>query len=134
MPRYMLDTDIASYAMKGNNELVYHKFAQVAVGDICISVIVKAEIEFGIAIHPRPAQGRAALNLFLLHVTVLDFPSQAAGDYGQIRADLKTRGQLIGANDMLIAAHARYLDLTLVTNNMREYSRIPGLKLENWAE
>ena len=68
------------------------------------------------------------------YVTIEDFPDEAAEHYGSIRAELKIRGQIIGSNDMLIAAHALYLGLTLVTNNIREFSRIPGLKLENWAE
>jgi tRNA(fMet)-specific endonuclease VapC len=134
MSRYMLDTDIASYAMKGTNATVYRRFAQVAVGTICISAIVKAELEFGIVLHPLPDRARAGLALLMQHVDVLDFPAEAAHDYGEIRADLKKRGQIIGSNDMLIAAHARYLGLTLVTNNVREFSRIPDLKLENWAE
>jgi tRNA(fMet)-specific endonuclease VapC len=66
-------------------------------------------------------------------VEVLDFPGEAALDYGRIRADLKSRGAMIGANDLLIAAHARYLGLTLVTNNTREFGRVKGLKVENWT-
>lgn len=134
MPRYMLDTDIASYAMKMTSQRVLDRLSRTSVTDICISSIAKAELEFGVALSPRPAQDRDRMELFLRYVEVLDFPAEAAYDYGQIRADLKRRGQPIGANDMLIAAHARFLGLTLVTNNMREFLKVSGLKLENWAE
>lgn len=134
MPRYLLDTDIVSYAMKKTNRKVLDRLARTAVTDICISSIALTELKFGIAVSPQPERDRDRLNFFLSYAEVLDFPAEAAHGYGQIRAHLKTRGQMIGANDMLIAAHARALSLILVTNNIREYSRIPGLKIENWAE
>ena len=133
MPRYLLDTDIASYAMKKTSQKVLDRLSQTATTDIYISSIVLAELEFGVAASPRPLQDRARLDLFLSYAEVLDFPGQAAREYGQIRAELKQRGAMIGANDMLIAAHARCLGFTLVTNNTREFSRVPGLKIENWA-
>ncbi len=134
MLRYMLDTDIVSYAMKKTSQKVLDRLLLAAAADICISSIVLAELEFGIAGSPQQQRDLDRLNFFLSYAQVLDFPAHAAHEYGKIRADLKRRGQLIGANDMLIAAHASYLDLTLVTNNTREFSRIPNLKLENWAE
>jgi tRNA(fMet)-specific endonuclease VapC len=134
MSHYMLDTDIASYAMKKTSPKVLHRLTQMAVTDICLSSIVLAELELGVAVSPAPMPYRSRLDDFLRYVDVLDFPVEAARDYGTIRADLKIRGQIIGSNDLLIAAHARYLGLTLVTNDIREYIRIPGLKLENWAE
>ena len=72
------------------------------------------------------------LEIFLRHIQVLDLPQQAAATCAQIRAELKRDGKLIGANDLFIAAHARFLGLTLVTNNTREFARVPGLKIENW--
>jgi tRNA(fMet)-specific endonuclease VapC len=134
MPRYLLDTDIFSYAAKGTNQNVFRRLSQAHIGDVCISSIVYAEVEFGIALSPKPERDRDRVKVLLQHIAILDFPAEAAQEYGEIRANLKLRGQPIGANDMLIGAHARYLDLTLVTNNVREFSRIPGLKLENWAE
>jgi tRNA(fMet)-specific endonuclease VapC len=97
-------------------------------------VISKAEMLYGIEISPRRQKDQAALDEFLRYVEVLDFPAGAALDYALIRADLKHRGTPIGGNDLLIAAHARYLGLTLATNNTREYWRVPGLKTENWTE
>jgi tRNA(fMet)-specific endonuclease VapC len=134
MAVYMLDTDISSYIMKRSRPALLHRLRQVPIADVCISSITKAELLFGIEISPRPLQDQAALEAYLLHVEVLDFPSEAALDYAQIRADLKRRGAMIGANDLLIASHARFLAMTLVTNNTREFERVQGLKVENWAE
>lgn len=133
MPVYMLDTDISSYIMKRSNQAALRKLRAVPVTDVCISTIVKCELRYGIEVSPRWQRDQAELDAYLKLVDVLDFPEEAALDYGQIRADLKLRGTPIGANDMLIAAHARYLGLTLVTNNTREFGRVPGLKIENWT-
>jgi len=133
MPRYMLDTDIFSYIMNRSNDSVSRKLTEVGVGDVCISVIAKCELMLGVEVSPRRQANQAALDFYLKYVEVLDYPGDAALDYAQIRADLKARGTIIGSNDMLIAAHARSLGLTLVTNNTREYGRVPGLKIENWA-
>lgn len=132
MLRYMLDTDICSYVMKGSPP-VMKRLASVAVGDVAISAITSAELMFGVEISPRPAQDRARLEVFLRHMVVLDFPQDAATHYAEIRAWLKKRGTMIGANDLLIAAHARCLGLTLVTNNTREFRRVPRLTIENWC-
>jgi len=133
MPQYMLDTDISSYIMNQSNPAVLRKLSTVAVGSVCISAISRSEIEFGAAVSPRRDRDQRNLAIFLEHIPVLDYPSAASLDYAQIRAFLKTRGIIIGANDLFIAAHARCLGLTLVTNNTREFSRVPGLKIENWA-
>ena len=103
------------------------------VGDVCISAVTRSELEFGVEVSPRKSKDKGSLEIFLRHIEVLDYPSDAALDYALIRAFLKVRGRLIGANDLFIAAHARHLGLTLVTNNIREFSRVPGLKVENWA-
>jgi tRNA(fMet)-specific endonuclease VapC len=103
------------------------------VSDVCISVITKAELLFGVEMSPRRAHDEAALGAFLAYVEVLDFPDQAALDYAKIRADLQKKGTMIGANDLFIAAHARSLGLTLVTNNTREFRRVPHLTTENWT-
>ncbi len=133
MPRYMLDTDIFSYIMNQSNDSVLRKLTKVGVGDVCISAIIKCELMFGVEVSPRRQTNQAALDFYLKFVEVLDYPGKAAFDYAQIRADLKVRGMIIGSNDMLIAAHARCLGLTLVTNNTREFQRVPGLKVENWT-
>jgi len=134
MAIFMLDTDIASYIMKRSDDAVLRRLRTVAVSDVCISAIAKAELEYGVEVSPRRQRDQQALDAFLRHVAVLDFPGEAAAEYGRIRAGLKARGTMIGANDLLIAAHARCLGLTLVTNNTREFGRVQGLKMENWSE
>jgi len=134
MAEYMLDTDIASYIMGSKSRTVLEKLQTVPTSAVCISAITKSEITYGVEISPRRERDRAALEFLLRHVQVLDYPVEAAADYGQIRAALRKLGALIGPNDTLIAAHARCLGLTLVTNNTREFGRVPGLKIENWTE
>jgi len=133
MARYMLDTDTCSYIMKRSNQTVLKRLQAVPVTDVCISVITKSELLFGVEVSPRRMQDATALKAFLPHVDVLEFPDDAAAHYAQIRADLKKRGQMIGANDLFIAAHARSLGLRLVTNNTAEFSGVKGLTLENWT-
>jgi tRNA(fMet)-specific endonuclease VapC len=133
MHRYMLDTDIFSYIMNRSNDAVLRRFETVVVSDVCISAITRSELMYGIEVSPRRQINQAALDAYLIYLDVLDYPGSAAADYAQIRAGLKAGGTMIGANDLFIAAHARSLGLTLVTNNTREYGRVPGLKIENWA-
>lgn len=133
MTLYMLDTDIVSYSMKRSNEAVLQKLRATPVNAACISAIAESELRFGVETSPRRQVDLAALETFLRYTQVLDYPAAAARDYGEIRAYLKLTGAMIGANDLLIAAHARCLGLTLVTNNAREFNRVPGLRIENWA-
>ena len=132
MARYMLDTDTCSYIMKRSNQAVVKRLRAVPVADVCISVVTKSELLYGVEVSPRQVQDATALQAFLPHVEVLEFPDAAATHYAQIRADLRRRGQMIGANDLFIAAHARSLGLRLVTNNTGEFGRVKGLTLENW--
>ncbi len=133
MPRYMLDTDICSYIMRRASDTLLKRLRETPVSDVCTSVITKSELLFGVEISPRRRHDQAALEAFLRYVEVLDFPDEAAAHYANIRAYLKIRGTMIGANDLLIAAHARSLGLILVTNNTREFARVPKLKIENWT-
>lgn len=133
MARYMLDTDICSYVMRRSSNVLLKRLQSVPVSDVCVSVITKSELLYGVRVSPRRDQDRAAVDAFLRHVEVLGFPEEAADHYADIRADLTARGRMIGANDLFIAAHARSLDLVLVTNNVREFGRIPNLTMENWT-
>jgi tRNA(fMet)-specific endonuclease VapC len=119
--------------MKRSSPAVLKRLRAIPVADVCISVITKAELLYGVEVSPRRAQDATALQAFLPHVEVLEFPDDAATDYAQIRADLKARGRMIGANDLFIAAHARASGLTLVTNNTTEFERVSGLAIENWT-
>ncbi len=132
MPRYMLDTDTCSYVMKRSSPPVLQRLQTVPVTDLCMSVITKSELLYGVGVSPRRTQDAAALAAFLPYVEVLDFSDDAASHYAEIRTDLKKRA-LIGANDLFIAAHARSLGLTLVTNNAAEFGRVKGLAIENWT-
>jgi tRNA(fMet)-specific endonuclease VapC len=133
MLRYMLDTDTCSYIVKRSHDAVLDRLQKTPIAEICISVITKAELLYGVDISPRKKTDGIAVDAFLRHVAIFDFPDEAAAHYAGIRADLKKRGLMIGANDLLIAAHARALDMTLVTNNVREFKRIANLRIENWA-
>ena len=134
MAEYMLDTDISSYIMKRSHDAVLRRLKNVPIGAVCISVITKSELLFGVEVSPRRQQDHVALDEYLRHVEVLDFPDEAALHYAQIRAALKASGTMFGANDLFIAAHARCLELTLVTNNTGEFGRVQNLNIENWAE
>ena len=131
--RYMLDTNIIVYAKNARPEIVLKRFQQYNSGDLCISAITMAELEYGIYNSSKPDQNRLALLTFLSNIEVIPFDMDAAKAYGQIRHDLKVRGNLIGASDMLIAAHAKSLGYTLITNNIVEFERVEGLLLDNWA-
>jgi len=133
MPRYMLDTDTCSYIMKRSSDILLKRLQSVPPDEVCISVITKSELLYGVEVSPRRELDDAAVNAFLNYVEVLDFPDQAAIHYAEIRADLKRRGRMIGANDLFIAAQARSAGLTLVTNNTKEFGRVHSLKLENWT-
>ena len=133
MALYMLDTDTCSYIMKRSNQAVLRRLQAIAVSDVCMSVITKSELLYGVEVSPRRTQDATALKAFLPHVEVLEYSDDAATHYAQIRADLKNRGEMIGANDLFIAAHARSRGLRLVTNNTAEFGRVKGLTLENWT-
>ena len=130
--KYMLDTNIIIYAKNNRPELVLKKLRQFKPEDLCISAISVAELEYGAENSSRPEINRAALYVLLSNISVLPFDSNSAYEYGKIRHFLKARGEMIGSNDLLIAAHAKANNLTLVTNNTNEFERVPGLKIENW--
>jgi tRNA(fMet)-specific endonuclease VapC len=131
--RYMLDTDICSYIMKRSHDAVLKRLVKIPVSEVCISVITKSELLYGVEVSPRKRQDEAALDAFLAYVEVMDFRDEAAKHYAKIRAELKARGAIIGGNDLFIAAHARSQGLTLITNNTSEFKRVRGLAIENWT-
>ena len=133
MLRYMLDTDICSYVMKRSHDALLRRLQKVPVSDVCVSVVTKSELLYGVEVSPRRQKDEAALNAFLNYLEVLDFPDNASSHYAQIRAQLKKSGKMIGANDLFIAAHARSLGLTLVTHNTQEFRRVNRLAIEDWT-
>ena len=131
---YMLDTNICIYAIKNKPEYVLRKIKDNMQEGLCISAITLAELVHGVEKSMYPEKNRDALVQFLALLDVLAFDELAAAEYGNTCAFLQRNGISIGTMDTLIAGHARAEDLILVTNNVREFSRVPDLKIENWAE
>lgn len=130
--RYMLDTNICIYLINHRPPQVRPRFEQHPIGDIGISVITACELAYGVA-KSGSARNRAALETFLLPLEIAPFDDALMWRYAELRARLEQRGTPIGALDTQIAAHALHLGCTLVSNNIREFSRIEGLLLEDWA-
>ena len=131
---YMLDTNICIYAMKNKPERVLNRLKEELDSGICISSITLAELEYGMKHSSDPTRNEQALLRFLVPLSILPFGAAAASEYGEIRAYLQRQGTPIGPLDMLIAGHAKAENLILVTNNVREFERVPDLEIENWAE
>jgi tRNA(fMet)-specific endonuclease VapC len=131
--RYLLDTNICIYVIKRKPLAVMETLKEYAVGDIGVSSITAGELWYGVAKSRHQKTNAQALVQFLLPLTVAPFDDGAAEAYGEIRAALEREGQPIGAMDMLIAAHAVSLGVVLVTNNEREFVRVPELVVENWV-
>lgn len=132
MPRYMLDTNMCIYLMKNQPEEVARRFAQCYVGDVVMSSITYAELEYGVAASASPENERTNLAGLVEDIPVVPFDAAAGAAYGPIR--LATGDARKDALDKLIAAHAVSLNVTLVTNNERDFARYPGLTIENWIE
>jgi len=130
---YMLDTNICIYVLKNHSDELRHKFK--AIKNICISSVTYGELCFGI--ENGEASKREArweqLDIFTQRLLIDPWDEDAAKHYGFIRALLKKQGAIIGNNDLLISAHARSMNAVLVTNNVREFSRVPDLSIENWV-
>jgi len=128
----MLDTNICIYIINSRPAIVLERFRLERLGDIVISSVTAAELAFGVA-KSSSARNRQALEMFLSTLEILPFDESAIWHYGDLRTDLERRGQPIGTLDTMIAAHALTTNTILVTNNTREFERVPGLRLENWA-
>lgn len=121
------------YLIKRKPPQVLKKFQAHRLGDICVSAITVAELQYGVEKSQQPKQNQAALDLFLAPLEIVNFDPAAAQHYGQIRATLERLGTPIGAYDLLIAGHAQSLGVTLVTNNIREFSRVSNLSVKDWV-
>jgi len=131
---WMLDTNTLIYLVgrKPDYERVARRMSGRSPGELRMSAITLAELRFGIAQSERAHENEATLEELLGLVQADDFPAEAARDFGEIRAALSRRGRPIGPYDLLIAAHARHVRATLVTNDEREFRRVPGLAVQNW--
>lgn len=132
MLKYLLDTNIAIYVIKQRPIEAMGQFNRHA-GQLCLSTISQAELLHGVEKSAQPDRNRRALEDFCSRLILLNYGQKAAGHYGDIRADLERKGTPIGVNDLHIAGHARSEGLTLVTNNLKEFERVEGLRLENWV-
>ena len=132
--RYMLDTNICIYLIKHKPEKVFQKLQTIHPEDVCISSVTYAELVHGVEKSAAVEKNRLALSMLLANIEILDFDADAADSYGKIRAGLEKKGTPIGLLDMMIAGHAQSLGYTVVTNNVKEFSRVAALKIENWAE
>lgn len=127
----MLDAGTCVATLKRSD--VLKRLSALPVKDVCISAVTYSELMFGVAMSRREAQDRAMTDLFLKYVAVLEYPRGAAEHYGAIRIALELLDSMVGANDLLVAAHARCLGLTLVTGQHRKLERVQGLAVECWA-
>ena len=131
--RYMLDTNICIYVIKHKPETVFQKLQNINPEEVCISSVTYAELVHGVEKSAAVEKNRLALSMLLANMEILDFDVDAADCYGKIRAALEKKGTPIGPLDMMIAAHAQSLGYTVVTNNMKEFSRVSALQIEIWV-
>jgi tRNA(fMet)-specific endonuclease VapC len=132
MPRYLLDTNMCIYLMKNQPEQVARRFAQCYVGDVVMSAITYAELQFGVEMCARPERERENLASLIELIEVAPFGEAAAAAYGRVRLAARERNK--GALDKLIAAHAVALDVPVVTNNVKDFENCPGVTVENWLD
>jgi tRNA(fMet)-specific endonuclease VapC len=132
--RFLLDTNICIYIRRRQPEQVVARFQRLKAGEAALSVITYGELLYGAEKSLTRDRAFRQLEELAGLMQILPLPAEAAGIYGAIRAGLEVKGQIIGANDIWIAAHAKARNLTLVTNNEREFKRVSGLKIQNWIE
>jgi tRNA(fMet)-specific endonuclease VapC len=130
--KYMLDTNICIHLIKHRPQRLMNRLERTLVGDIGISVITLAELEYGAAKSSRPNRNREALRGFITPLEIAAFGKAATVAYGRIRALLEKKGLIIGSMDLLIAAHAVSEGVQVITNNEAEFKRVPGLRVDNW--
>ena len=131
---FMLDTNTCIYIIKQKPPDVIKRFKQTGISQISISSITLSELLFGVSKSSKPEQNQMALTQFIAPLELLPYDDEVAQYYGDLRAHLEKMGAPIGSLDMLIAVHALSIDCTLVTNNEKEFIRIPNLKIDNWAK
>lgn len=133
---FMLDTDTCIFLMRGESPALASKVQSVPLQQQVMSAVTFAELTYGVQASATAKRklNQAVLDSLALYLAVLDWPQDAAKHYAEIRADLKKRGAQLGAADLMIAAHARAMGAIVVTNNVKDFGRVKGLKVENWTE
>jgi tRNA(fMet)-specific endonuclease VapC len=132
--RFLLDTNICVYIRQNRPAAVLARFRRLQPGDAVLSLITYGELVYGVQKSQHKARALQELSELIQLIPVALLPEESAAVYGESRANLGLQGQMMGNNDLWIAAHAKASNLTLVTNNEREFKRIPGLKIENWVK
>jgi len=133
---FMLDTDTCIFLMRGESQRLEAKVQSVPLQQQVMSAVTFAQLTYGVqaSATAKRKQNQVILDSLALHLTVLDWPQDAAKHYAEIRADLKKRGAQLGAADLMIAAHAREMGAIIVTNNVKDFGRVKGLEVENWTK
>ena len=129
----MLDTDTCAFLLRRSSDVLLQRIQAIPVAQQVMSVVTYAELLYGVQVSSKKKANQAAVEALAVYVAILDWPAIAAQHYAEIRADLKKKGALIGANDLLISAHARSLGAVVVTNNTKDFARVKGLRIENWT-
>ena len=129
----MLDADTCVFILRRSSSAILARIQTVPVAQQVMSVVTCAELLYGVQLASKKKSNQAAVEALMRLLAVLEWPKEAARHCAEIRADLKKKGSMIGANDLLIAAHARSLGAVVVTNNTKDFARVKGLRIENWA-
>jgi tRNA(fMet)-specific endonuclease VapC len=132
-PLYMFDTDTCAFILRRTSEPLLQHIQTTPIEQQCMSVVTYAELLYGVELSSQKKTNQAAVEILARHINILDWTQKAATQYAKIRADLKKTGNMVGANDLMIAAHALSLGAKIVTNNTKDFERIKGLAIENWV-
>lgn len=133
IPRFLLDTDICSYVIKGSHPALDRRLRDLSPGQVAISAVTRAELRFGVALRPEATRLAMLVESFLQFVVTLPWDASAADRYGSLRAMLQQTGQPIGDHDTMIAAHALTANVTLITHNLAHFARVNGLSCADWT-
>jgi len=133
---FMLDTDTCIFLMRGESPALAARVQSVPLQQQVMSAVTFAELTYGVqaSAAAKRKQNQSVLDSLVLHLSVLDWPQDAAKHYAEIRTDVKKRGAQLGAADLMIAAHARTMGAIVVTNNVKDFARVKGLEVENWTK
>lgn len=134
MSLYMLDTDTCAFVLRKSLPGLLIRIQAIPLRQQCMSVVTFAELLYGVQLSTKKKANREAVDDMARHLQVLQWTPDAAEHYADIRVDLRKKGQQLGANDLMIAAHARSLGAVIVTNNLKDFGRVKGLRVENWLD
>lgn len=131
---YLLDTDTCAFILRRSSDVLLERIQAVPLRQQAMSVVTYAELLYGVQVSAKRKANQEAVDALVRHLVILDWTQDAAKSYATIRAAMKKKGAVIGANDLMIAAHAVSVEAVVVTNNTKDFSRVAGLKIENWMK